>query len=76
MKLSSQYTNGEITITWRPRLCNHSGICIRMLPKVYHPRDNPWIKMRNATTEELINQVDKCPTGALSYRVNPDYEPE
>ena len=28
------------------------------------------IKKENATTEELITQISKCPSGALSYRLN------
>jgi uncharacterized Fe-S cluster protein YjdI len=61
-----EYSNGEITIVWQPKLCQHSGICVKTLPKVYNTRVHPWIKPENATTEELINQVAKCPSGALS----------
>ena len=58
-----EYTNGELTIVWQPELCQHAGICVKMLPNVYHPKEN-------ATTEELIAQIGKCPSGALSYRLN------
>ncbi|MBW7871555.1 MAG: (4Fe-4S)-binding protein [Flavobacteriia bacterium] len=63
-----EYSNGEITILWQPEKCMHSGICVKMLPKVYNPKESPWIKPENATTEELINQVSKCPSGALSIK--------
>ena len=39
------------------------------LTNVYHPKERPWIKMENATTEELIAQIKKCPSGALSYKL-------
>jgi uncharacterized Fe-S cluster protein YjdI len=68
--MKKEYSNGEITIVWQPNLCTHSGVCVRTLPKVYNPKAKPWIEIDNATTEELKDQVSKCPSGALSYRVN------
>ena len=69
-KIKKKYSNGELTIVWQPHLCIHSGICVKTLPKVYRPREKPWIKIGNASTEELKNQVSKCPSGALSYYLN------
>jgi uncharacterized Fe-S cluster protein YjdI len=63
-----EYPNGEITILWQPNLCTHSGVCVRTLGKVYNPKARPWIKTENATTQELIDQVKKCPSGALSIK--------
>lgn len=64
------YTNGEITINWEASKCIHAGVCVRTLPKVYNPKERPWIKIENATTEELKKQIDQCPSGALSYKTN------
>ena len=36
--------------------------------EVYNPKEKPWIKPENATSEELIAQVAKCPSGALSIK--------
>ena len=63
-----EYSNGELTIIWQPNICQHAGICVKMLPKVYTPKERPWIKIENATTAELIDQIGKCPSGALTYR--------
>ena len=63
-----EYTNNEITILWQPKLCKHAGICVKLLPNVYNPKERPWIKIENATTEELINQVEQCPSGALTIK--------
>jgi len=63
---TKRYTNGEITIIWTPGKCMHSGVCTGTLPKVYRPNERPWIRMENATTEELLDQVSHCPSGALS----------
>ena len=65
-----EYTNGELTIIWQPALCQHAGVCVKMLPKVYNPKERPWVKIENATTAELIEQINKCPSRALSYRMN------
>tara|TARA_R110000796_G_scaffold183498_2_gene300068 strand:+ start:170731 stop:170940 length:210 start_codon:yes stop_codon:yes gene_type:complete len=62
---TKEYSNGEITILWQPDKCIHSGICVKTLPKVYNPKEKPWMKVENASTNELINQVSKCPSGAL-----------
>jgi uncharacterized Fe-S cluster protein YjdI len=64
------YTNGELTIVWKPAKCIHSGICARTLPAVYKPKEKPWITAENATTQELMDQINNCPSGALSYRMN------
>ena len=33
-------------------------------------RKRPWINAQGANTEEIIKQVDNCPSGALSYLLN------
>ena len=63
-----EYTNGEIVVVWQPHLCIHSGVCVRMLPEVYNPQERPWVKLENTTTDRIVAQVEKCPSGALSYR--------
>ena len=70
MSKSREYSNGQVTIVWKPEICTHSGICARGLPKVFQPREKPWVKIDQATTDELVSQVKKCPSGALSYYMN------
>jgi len=67
-----KYTNGEVTIVWKPELCIHCGNCARGLPTVFKPREKPWITTDTATTSEIIDQVAKCPSGALSTYLNQD----
>jgi uncharacterized Fe-S cluster protein YjdI len=64
------YDNGEITVVWKPDICMHSGICARGLSEVFDPRRKPWIEMGNAETQQIIDQVKKCPSGALSIEKN------
>ena len=63
-----EYTNGEITILWKPKVCIHSGVCVRTLPQVYDPKARPWINPDNATSQEVIDQVSQCPSSALSIK--------
>ncbi len=67
-----KYTNGEVTIVWKPESCIHSGICFRGLGEVFNPQRRPWIVPGAGTSEQIINQVKKCPSGALSYYMNSD----
>lgn len=66
------YSNGEITINWKPDMCAHSGICVKGLAGVFNPRRKPWIDMSQAETQQIIDQVKKCPSGALSIAENPE----
>jgi len=65
-----KYTNGEVTIVWQPKLCSHSGNCVRGLPPVFNSRIRPWINAEGDTTQQIIDQVNKCPSGALTFIMN------
>jgi uncharacterized Fe-S cluster protein YjdI len=69
-EITKKYTNGEVTIIWKPDKCIHSAICFKGLGEVFDPRKRPWITPENSTTEEIVDQVKKCPSGALSYNMN------
>ena len=73
-KIGKTYTNGEVTILWQAGKCIHSGICVKTLPKVYNPAERPWIKPHHATSQELIEQVRMCPSGALSILGNSEQD--
>lgn len=70
--ITKQYTNGEITVVWKPKMCMHSTNCFKGLPGVFDPRKRPWVSSEGATSEEIMAQIDKCPSGALSYFKNGD----
>jgi len=63
-----EYTNGEITVVWKPDICQHARYCWTLLPGVFDPKNRPWVNMEGATTEAIIAQVKKCPSGALTWR--------
>jgi len=70
MEKKFEYSNNDITIIWKPDICQHSGICVKTLSAVYRPKEKPWIKPELAATEDLIDQIRQCPSGALSFRLN------
>ena len=70
--ITKEYTNGEITIVWKPAICAHSTICWKGesgLSEVFDPEKRPWIDPEGASSERIMAQIDKCPSGALSYTV-------
>ncbi|MBL7851710.1 MAG: (4Fe-4S)-binding protein [Cyclobacteriaceae bacterium] len=65
--ITKKYTNGEVTIVWKPSLCIHSRNCFTGLGEVFHPQELPWVTPERSTTDKIIAQIKKCPSGALSY---------
>lgn len=68
-EIVKEYSNGELTVLWKPAKCIHAAECVKSLPEVYNPAEKPWIKAENASTQALKDQIAKCPSGALSYRL-------
>jgi putative redox protein len=62
-----QYSNGDVTVVWKPELCKHSARCVTGLPGVFDIHKKPWVTIGGADSNAIRAQVDKCPTGALSY---------
>lgn len=70
MNDTKDYSNGQVTIVWEPKKCTHSAVCAKGLPNVFKPKERPWIIIDAGSSEALVNQVKKCPSGALSYYMN------
>lgn len=66
--LIKEYTNGDVTVVWQSGKCIHSGNCVRNLSKVFKPKEQPWVQMDKASSEEIVNAVSKCPSGALTMK--------
>ncbi len=76
--ITKHYTNGEVTIVWKPAMCIHSKICWQQsagLPEVFHPATRPWITPEASDTTRIIEQVKLCPSGALSFYLNDQEQP-
>lgn len=61
-----RYTGKGATILWKPHLCTHSTKCWKGLPTVFKPAQKPWIHVDAADALRVIDQVHKCPSGALT----------
>lgn len=71
--ITKHYSNGEVTIVWQPALCTHSTVCWKGatgLREVFHPQTRPWITPEGSSTGKIVEQVKKCPSGALSFFMN------
>ncbi len=66
--IKKEYSNGEVTVVWQSGKCIHSGNCVRNLSAVFQPKEQPWIKINNASSKEITDAVGKCPSGALSIK--------
>lgn len=65
-----EYSNGEVTVLWKPELCIHSAKCVHELPEVFKPKEKPWVQTEHAKTDSIVAAVKGCPSGALSYYMN------
>ena len=63
------YESAAITVTFDPRLCAHGGACVRGLPAVFDLGRKRWIRPERAPAAEVAAQVERCPSGALQYRL-------
>ena len=75
-EIIKRYSKGNITVVWQPAKCIHSKICFHGLPAVFNPENRPWVQLDTSTNEDIIAQVKKCPSGALSIDTKIEGETE
>jgi putative redox protein len=69
------YANEEITVVWKPELCQHSTRCWTQLPTVFKPSERKWIDPNGAPADRIKEQVHRCPSGALGFVYNGELNP-
>ena len=62
------YETPEITVTFDPNRCFHSGVCVRGLPQVFDVRRKRWVRPELASAKVVADQVARCPSGALQVQ--------
>lgn len=65
-----EYSNGELTIVWKPEVCIHAGICAEIFSEPCQPQEEALVNVESTTRERLISLINKCPSGALTYKIN------
>jgi len=63
------YEIPDITVTFDPEVCIHSGVCVRGLPEVFAVGRKRWIRPELAAADAVAAQVARCPSGALQYQL-------
>ncbi|GAL69138.1 (4Fe-4S)-binding protein [Jejuia pallidilutea] len=64
---SKEFSNQDITVTYDPCICTLSGKCAKELSNVFSNTVIPWINLDEGNTEDIIKQIQKCPSGALQF---------
>ncbi|TYB72726.1 MULTISPECIES: (4Fe-4S)-binding protein [Bizionia] len=64
------FSNKDITVTYSPTKCMNAERCASELSNVFRQSVIPWIDLEGDSSENIINQVKKCPSGALQYCLN------
>ncbi len=64
-----EYKNDAIIVRFDPKICIHSGVCVRGLRAVFDVGKRPWINVGAASAEAIAEQVKRCPSGALSFEM-------
>jgi len=68
------YEGRDVTVSFDPEVCQHSGNCVKGLPAVFETGRSPWITPDAALADEVIAQVSRCPSGALRIERKPPTE--
>jgi uncharacterized Fe-S cluster protein YjdI len=63
------YHGQEVIVSFDLDVCQHSGNCVRGLPSVFDTKRTPWIDPDAAPAQDVIDQVRRCPSGALQIEV-------
>ena len=64
-----RYAKDGLTVTFDPRVCTHSGNCVRGLFDVFDVSKRPWVNLAGAPADKVVEQVKRCPSGALRFRL-------
>ncbi|NBC66554.1 MAG: hypothetical protein GVY07_12990 [Bacteroidetes bacterium] len=63
------YDSDEIKVTWDQKRCIHAAECVKGLNDVFDPDQKPWIQPEKSSANQIIDVIEKCPSGALHYEL-------
>jgi CDGSH-type Zn-finger protein/uncharacterized Fe-S cluster protein YjdI len=63
-----QFKGEQIDVEWDGRLCIHIAECGQSEGDVFVSGRQPWCMPDVANVEEVVDIVERCPSGALTYQ--------
>ena len=63
------YVGKDVDVSFDPRSASTRPTAFRGLPAVFDSKHRPWIVPDNASADEVVAQVKRCPSGALQYHL-------
>lgn len=72
MSENEKYTfpGTKINVEWDGRLCIHVAECGQAKGELFVTGRQPWCQPDLVTLEDVIDVVERCPSGALTYESN------
>ncbi len=64
------FSNDDITVSYQPCICVNAERCAKGLSNVFRQSIIPWIDLDGESTDKIISQIKKCPSGALQFCLN------
>jgi CDGSH-type Zn-finger protein/uncharacterized Fe-S cluster protein YjdI len=64
------YLGDTISVEWNQRLCIHIAECGRAEGDLFVGGRQPWCQPNLVNLEDVIEVVERCPSGALTYKAN------
>ncbi|MEZ4272067.1 MAG: CDGSH iron-sulfur domain-containing protein [Myxococcota bacterium] len=65
-KNTVKYTGNSADVLWDERLCIHVGECGRAKGDLFVGGRKPWCQPDLVSVEDVVDVVQRCPTGALT----------
>lgn len=63
------YAAPGIAIHDNRSVCMHAAECTKGLDRVFKYGERPWIEAAGAPSQQVVETVRRCPSGALTYEV-------
>ena len=65
----SRYPGKDADVTWDERLCIHISECGRAKGDLFVGGRKPWCQPDLTTVADVVDVIERCPSGALAYEV-------
>lgn len=65
-----KYPGNKINVEWEEQLCIHISECGKAAGDLFVAGRDPWCQPDLNTMDEVVDVIERCPSGALSYNSN------